>query len=61
MCGVGLVLKLDNSHVYELMLGEGLGKNSRWKLLGLFGLLLFANMHKISSLKVFGDSKVIVD
>ena len=60
-CGKGMVLKLIEDHFFLLRLRCGSNKNSSAELLALQGLLSFATMKNIQSLRAYGDSKVIVD
>ena len=60
-CGVEMVIIVDRSLSYILLLGVGCGTNTKSELLALWGLLFFAIHKNIHDLHVRGDSKVIVD
>ena len=59
-CGVGFSLYLSHEDYYLLKLGIGEGKNTRVKLLALWGLLYFNRLQGIDKIQMDGDSKVVV-
>ena len=59
--GVGLCLHLNESHSFEFAMGVGLCTNTKAELVGLWALLHITQMMGIPTLKVFGDSSVIIN
>ena len=59
--GVGYCLFLSESHSFEFALGVGKCTNTKAELVGLWALLLTAQMMGIPTLNVFGDSSVIIN
>ena len=60
-CGVGMVIRMENSLSYKLRMDAGRGTNTKSELLVLWGLLYFSFQKKILDLYVLVDSKVIID
>ena len=60
-CGVKAVIYLSNIHFYTLNFGVGRGTNNRVELCALWITLKFALDIKLNALKVFGDSKFLMD
>ena len=52
---------LNESHSFEFSLGAGKCTNTKAELVGLWALLHIAQMMGIPTLKVFGDSSVIIN
>ena len=61
MGGIGFSLHLNESHSFEFAVGVGLCTNTKAELVGLWALLLTTQMMGIPTLKVFGDSSVIIN
>jgi ribonuclease HI len=61
LCGVGIVLKMRDSHFFKIHMAVGAGNNIRAELLALWGLLSFSISRQILELTVAGDSKVVLD
>ena len=61
MGGIGFSLHLNESHSFEFDVGVGLCTNTKVELVGIWALLLTTQMMGIPSLKVFGDSSVIIN
>ena len=61
ICGAGMVLRMDLKQNLLLRMDAGRGKNTRAKILALWGLVFFAKSQHISKLLMLGDSKVVVD
>lgn len=61
ICGVGALLKINYSCFYKLRMGCGKGSNTRGELLTLWSLVHFSYTKQVSNLRVYGDSKVIID
>ena len=59
-CGSGMVLMINKKHILKLWMGSGKGSNTMVELLRLWGFLHFATQNGIVSLKIYGDSKVII-
>jgi len=59
--GVGICLYLNETHSFEFVVGTGLCTNTKAELVGLWVLLLITQMMGIPTLKVFGDSSVIIN
>jgi ribonuclease HI len=59
--GVGIMLKLSNSHFFKANLAIGTDTNIKAELVGLWGLLFFSLKFQILDLMVVGDSKVVLD
>jgi len=55
------VLFINRGQFYKLYWNIGNGTNMKDKLVVLWGLLLFAKHVKLSSLSIFGNSKVAID
>jgi ribonuclease HI len=60
-CGVGIFIKLSVDHSYKAHFAGGKGNNMKAEILGLWGLLFFAQRLSIRNLMVVGDSKVTID
>jgi len=60
-CGAGGIFKFSSQKVCRWFLNGGSGTNSKDELLGAWGTLTMEKMWNITKLKVFGDSKVIID
>ena len=56
-----LSFRLEQCLSFRLKLGIGAGTNNKAELLAVWGVLFFAKEKDISSITIFGDSKVIVD
>ena len=61
MGGVGAVLYIGSDHYFFIQLGCGQSTNTRAKLLALWVLLFVADEMGLLELRVFGDSKTIID
>ena len=61
LCGSGMMVKLNESHWFNLWMGGGHGNNTKAELLGLWGAMFFANKCGIDSLNIYGDSKIIIE
>ena len=61
ICGASMMIKINKSLNYRLKMSIGPGSNTKVELLVLWGLLYFAKTKNILPVKIFGDSKVIVD
>ena len=59
--GVGYCVFLNESHSLEFALGAGNCTNTKAELVGLWALLHTTQMMGIPTLKVFGDSLVIIN
>ena len=59
--GVGFCLFLNESHSFEFAMGAGNCTNTKAELVGLWALLHTTQMMGIPTLKIFGDSTVIVN
>ena len=59
--GVGFCLFLNESHSFEFSLGMGNCTNTKAELVGLWALLHTSQMMGIPTLKIFGDSTVIIN
>ena len=59
--GVGFYLFLNESHSFEFALGVGNCTNTKAELVGLWALMLTAEMMGIPTLNVFGDSSVVIN
>ena len=60
-CGVGMLIRVNQTMSFRLKLSIGLGTNTKSELLMLWGLLYFTKIKEILPNMVLGDSKVIVD
>ena len=56
-----MVLVINKDHVFKLCMGGGLGSNTKYELLSLFGLLQLTSIIGISDINIDGDSKFIID
>ena len=59
--GIGFCLYLNESHSFDFAMGARLCTNTKAELVGLWALLLTTQMMGIPTLKVFGDSSVIIN
>ena len=59
--GVGVVIWLNDAKVYKIALNCGPVTNTRSQVIALWTLLFCANKLGLKELRVFGDSKVIID
>ena len=59
--GVGVVLYISHTHFYSLKIGCGSSTNTRAELLALWGFIHITCAMGLSQLKVFGDSKIIIN
>ena len=59
--GEGMVLFISPSHFFHMKLGCGGSTNIRVELLAPWALLLVAKYFGIPEMKIFGDSKVIIN
>ena len=59
--GAGYVLILSEAHTFKFALGVGPCTNTKAELVGLWALLHIAQMMGIPTLKVYGDSSVIIN
>ena len=59
--GVEIYIKLSAHHSYKAYFAGGKGNNMKAGILGLWGLLLFAQRLSIRNLMAAGDSKVTID
>lgn len=60
-CCCGMVIKVSEKSLFLLWMGCGMVANTGAELLALWGLLLFAHSKNFNSLRIYGDSKIIVD
>ena len=60
-CGVGMVIFVEGSLSYRLLVDVGCSTNTKSKLMVLWGLLYFVIHKNIQDFHVWGNSKVIVD
>lgn len=60
-CGAGMVLRIRVGHYIFLRMKAGGGTNTQVELLALWGLLWFARLTGIPSLRVAGDSLCIIN
>ena len=56
-----MVIRLSHHHSFRIKLGIGVGTNTKVELLALLDLLFFVREKDISSITIFGDSKVVMD
>ena len=61
LCGRGMVVKINESHWFNLWMGGRQGSNTKFELLGLWGVLFFSKKCGIDSLVIYGDSKIIIE
>jgi len=61
ICGGGGTIYLPDGHMYHYKVGLGSGTNNRAELLSLWSLLWLAKRLGCTELKVYGDSKAIID
>ena len=57
-CGSGMVVSLNENHVFNIWMGGGWGRNTKVKLISMWGVLFFAKSCGIDSIKIMGDSKM---
>ena len=60
-CGARAVVKLSEVCPFKLINGCGSGTNTRGELLALWSLLHFSTSKPITTMHIYGDSKVIID
>ena len=60
-CGAGMVLLVNDSLSFRLLMNVGSGTNTKSELLALWGLLFFAFHKNYCDLHVRGDSLVTID
>ena len=60
-CGAGKILYLRRHHNIKLKMGIGKGKNTIAGLLSLWACLWFAKKRRFLEIKVYEDSKVIIE
>ena len=60
-CGCGFVLNLNKDRFLYFSFVGGPGKNTKFELLSLYGLLLIASLIGVSDISIYGDSKIIID
>lgn len=60
-CGVGVVLKLRENHIFCLKMSCGRGSNTHGELLGIWSMLYFARTKLLSNLLLLADSNMIID
>lgn len=61
ICGCRFVLQMDDRWSLRGMMVGGVGTNNIAEILSLWIFLSFALIHGVTDLKVFGDSKLIID
>ena len=61
VCGVGMVIKLNMNHFFNLRMVVGFVTNIEADSSGLMGASLVFSIQSSASCQIFGDSKVIVD
>jgi len=59
--GAGRVIKLNPDTEFRWMLNSGSSMNNRVDLLGVWDLLNLASRLHLLDLKVFGDSRIVID
>ena len=60
LCGVGMVIKIDNHIMIKDRLKARIGSNTRAEVIGPWILLTCAKFWGLNYLQVLGDSKVII-
>ena len=60
-CGNGMCHFMSENHIFNFILGGGLGTNTRAEFITLWCLLHFASPKGVLHLLVLGDSKIIID
>jgi ribonuclease HI len=61
LCGIGIFIKLNVSHIYKGYFVGGKGNNIKVEIMGLWGLLSQAKKIHIDPIMVAGDSKAVLD
>ena len=61
MCGVGVVLFLEEGHHFQDRWGIGEGTNKKVELLALYMLMLLAHDKGVQKMQIFGDSMIIIN
>ena len=49
-CGSGMVIKINDSHFFNRWMGSGVRSNTRTELLGMWGVLFFAEKKMVLTL-----------
>ena len=61
MCGLGVVLFINNNHYIHISYAPGLGTNNREEFIALWTLIERAKKKDVRKLHVMGDSKLVID
>lgn len=61
ICGCGFVLQVDNHWYFKGRMAGGVGTKHMVEILNLWALLIFSLIHGVIDIKLFGDSKLIID
>ena len=59
--GISELLHISDSHWFKLAAGIGTTNNSRVKLLAVLKVFKLVVLSRVDSLKVFGDSLLVID
>lgn len=61
ICAAGFTIKCGQSLVLKFHLNGGMGTNTKVKLLGFWGILKVALLCGLDTIRIFGDSSVIIN
>ena len=56
-----MVLKIKSDHHIHLLIGTGVGSNTKVGIISLWALLLVTRKKGILNVKIWGDSRVMID
>ena len=61
LCTAGMVLKIKPDHHIHLLMGAGVGSNTKVGIISLWALLLVTRKKGILNVKIWRDSRVMID
>ena len=60
-CESSMVVKMNDNHFFNLWMGSRIRSTTRAEMMGMWGVLFFAERIWIDYISIFGDSKVFIE